>query len=523
MLQFTEQQRLAEGDRKGDIVKMRKTGIISGLIICAISFFLSVPVAVCAQDLSGAETRLFADRGPSIPENQDRLGLWDKPEDFMGLTYETPTSSSTLTQRTDEAGQKGEYGAFYFSNDPLLSQYIDTAIYANPAIWESEHGWRAALQRIPQVSALPDPMFSIAQFIHKPETRVGPQDTLLSISQKFPWVGKLDARGEMALRDALAAAEQYQAQIREIVVGVKRAYYDLAYLDEAIRVTEQDKELLEHFGEVAETRYSTGKGIQQAVIKIQAEITRDDDRLYLLRQQRETVAANLNTLMDRPPHEPIPSLSALSMPGAQIDLERLYATGRLNRHELKAAGYMIEKGEQAIRLAKKEYFPDFTVGFNYIFVDDRKDAAGKLMPPEDNGRDAYSIMLGFNIPLWEGKLMSGVREAKEIKLASERGYDKVENAMDFSIRDGFLRAETTFDQVALYRGVLIPQAEQALDSTQAAYATGQLNALDLIDSERFLLSVRLADARLRSDYMKALADIERAIGTAFPDEQALQK
>jgi len=326
----------------------------------------------------------------------------------------------------------------------------------------------------------------------------------------------------MALRDALAGAEQYQAQIREIVAAVKRANYDLAYLDEAIRITRDDKELLEHFEEVAETRYSTGKGIQQAVIKIQAEITRDDDRLYLLRQQRESVAANLNTLMDRPAHEPIPTLVGLSVPTVSLDLEPLYASGRLNRHELKAAGYMIEKGDQAIRLARKDYFPDFTVGFNYIFVDDRKDRLGKLNPPEDNGRDAYSIMLGFNIPLWEGKLMSGVREAKEIKLASERSYEKVENAMEFSIRDGVLRAETTFDQLALYERVLIPQARQALDSTEAAYATGQLNALDLIDSERFLLTVRLARAKLGADYMKALADIERAIGAAFPAKEHIR-
>ncbi len=455
-------------------------------------------------------------RGHYGSESQDRLGLRDTPEDYMQLIYETPTSDSELTRRTDESGQMTAYAQFYYSDDQLLSQYIDAAIFANPSIWEAEHRWRAALQRIPQVSALPDPMFGITQFIHKPETRVGPQETILSISEKFPWFGKLDAKGEIALREALAAAERYQARIREIVAAVKRAYYDLAYFDEAIRVTQQDKGLLEHFEEIAQTRYETGKGIQQAVIKLQAEITRDEDRLYLFRQQRESVAANLNSLMNRPPHDPVPSLLKPDAPFVHFSLEQLYETGQANRHELKAANYMIERGDQAIRLAKKEYFPDFTVGFNYIFVDDRKDALGKLNPPEDNGRDAYSVTLGFNIPLWEGKLTSGVREAEETKRASERGYDTVKNNMEFSIRDAFLRATTTFEQLQLYDKVLIPQAEQALESTEAAYAAGRLNALDLIDSERFLLNVKLAGARLASDYMKALADIERATGAAFP-------
>jgi outer membrane protein TolC len=409
-----------------------------------------------------------------------------------------------------------DFSAFYFSNDAVLADLIKSAIGANPAIGSSEYSWRAALQRIPQASALPDPMVSITHFIEETETRVGPQQDIISISQKVPWFGKLDARGEIALRDALAAAERYQAQIRDVVLAVKRAYYDLQYLDEALRITEEDKELLDHFEEIAQKRYATGKGIQQGVIKIQAEITRDDDRMESLRQQRESAAARLNTLLARPPHHPVPRQDELMVPRVAMDMEHLYETGRSNRHELRAARYMVEKGDQAVRLAKKEYFPDFTVGFNYIFVDDRDDAAAKLNPPDDNGRDAYAVMLGFNIPLWEGKNMSAVREAEEMRRASESNYQSVENMMEYSVRDSVLRAETVYEQIALYGRVLIPQAEQALDSTQSAYATGKLNALDLIDSERFLLTVRLTHARLKADYMKALAEIERAIGTAFP-------
>lgn len=535
MLRFTKKDLFAIEQERGRDMKARETIGMARLLIFATLALLLAPASVGAGWLKEreqsaiverpieAEKQVFAERGPSVSEDQDRLGLWDSPEDFMEIIYERPTDASTLTQRVDETGQMSEYAEFYYFGDELLSRYIDEAIYANPGIWESEHLWRAALERIPQVSALPDPMFSITQFIQKPETRVGPQETMLSLSERFPWFGKLDARGEMALRDALAASERYQARIRDVVLAVKRAYYDLAFLDEAIRITEQDRELLGHFEEIAQTRYATGKGIQQAVIKIQAEISKDDDRLLLLRQQRATVAANLNTLRDRPAHASIPRVPPLNAPKVETDLQGLYAAGRANRHELKAARYQIEKGDQAIRLAKKEYFPDLTVGFSYTFVDDRKDFAGKLIPPEDNGRDAYAIMLGFNIPLWEGKLMSGVREAREVRRASERSYDNVENSMEFSIRDAVLRTETSFDQLGLFRRVLIPQAEQALSSTEAAYATGQLNALDLLDSERFLLNVRLSHARLNSDYLKALADVERAIGTAFPTGESLIK
>jgi outer membrane protein TolC len=487
------------------------------LIAACFSFFLLANTHAFAEQ-AVQESSISADADAVARSTDDRFRRGETPESFMELAYRDSVGRSRIMSRTGEDGGMADYKAFYYSNDAVLSGYIDKAIYANPAIWEAEHRWRAALQRIPQVSSLPDPMVTITPFISSPETRVGPQELALGISQKFPWFGKLDAKGEIALRDALAAAEQYQAQIREIVTAVKRAYYSLAYLDEAIRITAEDKELLEHFEEMAQARYSTGKGIQQAVIKIQAEITSDDERMYMLRQQRESVAANLNTLMDRLPHDPVPSLAAVTIPDVSLNLDELYKTGRTHRHELKAAEYMIEKGEQAEILAKKEFFPDFNVGLNYIFVDEREDRAGRLNRPEDNGQDVFAVMLGFNIPLWEGKKMSRVRGATELKYANERMYEKVENSMAFAVRDGVLRAETALDQMNLYEKVLIPQAEQALESTEAAYATGKLGSLDLIDSERFLIKVRLAQAKLKSDYMKALADIERAVGAAFPAE-----
>ncbi len=475
------------------------------LVICAVPLIL-IPGISFGQESSDAETNLFANKTPPAQEAREQLSLHMSPEELMKLSYGAPASPADLTLRTNEEGGMTDYEAFYFSGDPLLTSFINSAIYANPAIWESEHLWHAALQKIPQATALPDPMFSVS-FQDSPENM---DMTMFSLSQQLPWFGKLSLKGQMALKDAEAAREQYQAQIRDIVQMVKQSYYDLAFLDESIRVTNQDKGLLEHFEEVAETRYSTGRGIQQEVIKIQAEISRDDERLQMLTQQRESAAANLNTLMNRPPQEPIATLTGLSVPEATFDLKQLYATGQTNKQELKAARYMVEKGDDAIRLAKKEYYPDFNISTSYTRVGER--------PPGMLDR-GYEIMLGVNLPIWRSKLRAGVREAQATKLASERDYDKINNTMEFSVRDGVLRAETTSSQMRLYEKVLIPQAEQSLDSTEAAYSTGKLNALDLIDSERFLLEVRTGYAQLKTQYLKALADIERAIGAAFPMKQ----
>jgi outer membrane protein TolC len=79
-----------------------------------------------------------------------------------------------------------------------------------------------------------------------------------------------------------------------------------------------------------------------------------------------------------------------------------------------------------------------------------------------------------------------------------------------------IRAETLREQIRLFERALIPQSEEALRSTEAAYETAQLGVLDLLDSERVLLGVRLMHARYRADLLIALAKLERAIGTRFP-------
>ena len=71
--------------------------------------------------------------------------------------------------------------------------------------------------------------------------------------------------------------------------------------------------------------------------------------------------------------------------------------------------------------------------------------------------------------------------------------------------------------MALFANTLIPQAEQALRSSEAAYSTGTIGVLELLDSERVLLDSRLGLAQLDSDYRKSLAEMERAIGARFPE------
>lgn len=404
----------------------------------------------------------------------------------------------------------------FYADQSDLKAYVETALQKHPALLESWARYRSAWQKIPQATAMPDPAFTYTQSLRSVETRVGPQYNTFSLSQKFPWFGKLDLKGQTLAKAAVGRFQLFRAQEREVIHQVKQSFYDLIYLDWADRITREELLLLEHYEQLAQSRYGTGRGRQQDVIKIQAELTRVLNKLEILNQQRQSAAAQLNSLMDRRPEETVPLTSEPDLPLVELDLDGLYELGTRNRHELKAVNAFIEKTEKQIELAKKDFWPDFSLSAGFINVGDRNDPPGLLLPPLDNGKNAYNISVGLNIPIWRDKYRAGVLEATENLIAEKQNYMNIRNSMEFSVRDQVIRIEALRSQIELLNRALIPQAEQALQSSESAYETGQARALDLLDSERLLLESRLIKARYFTDYLKALASLERAIGTKFP-------
>jgi len=405
------------------------------------------------------------------------------------------------------------------NNDSELAVLIEEALERNPRVREAFFDYQSVLRRIPQVTALPDPVLAVTQHARTPETRVGPQTTIVSLSQKFPWFGKLSDQGKIVAKQAAVRDELYQARRAEVVRQVKLAYYDIGYIDRALAITHEEEELLKHYETLAQARYSQGVGLQQGVVKLQAEITRVLNRRQEFARQRVDAEAVLNLLRDRPADGLVRGGKPGKRPIAAFDSADLYRTGRENRPEVKAAFLQIESQEKGIHLAQRQRMPDFTLGASWGNILGRRDEAGRLSPPANNGKDVYSVTVGVNIPIFRSKYEAGIQEATERFSAAREGYRDAVNQVELSVRSIGFRLETIDEQIALFERALLPQTEQALRSVESAYATGSSGVLDLLDSERTLLEARLGLARLETDYMKALAEMERAIGSAFPEER----
>ena len=401
------------------------------------------------------------------------------------------------------------------ASDERLARLVEEALANNPSVRQAFAEYQAALHRVPQVTALPDPSLSVTQYARSIETRAGPQQRTLTVSQVFPGFGKRSAKGQIAAKAAAELDERYQAQRSEVSNQVKRAYFELGYVDAALDLSREDGQLLDHFEELARRRYAQGFGQQADVVRLQVRITQTLNDRETLARQRVDLEAWLNSTRARPPDTPVAEVRLGELRQVRLDLGSLADVGKRHKPELRAAFRRLEGREMGVQLARKQFRPDFTAGVTWGNVRARGALPGGVVLPS-NGKDAYGVTVGMSLPLRRGKYDAGVRAAAESVVAARQAYRASVTVMESQIRSLSFRLETVQRQIRLFRDTLLPQAEQAFNATREAYSNGGLEVVSLLDVQRMLLDVRLGLVRLQTDYLNALADLELAIGTEVP-------
>ncbi len=386
-----------------------------------------------------------------------------------------------------------------------LQELVEEALRKNPDLQSARTNYEARTHRPSQVSAPPDPMlgFNYMGNLMPPftEQRNDPSSfRQIMVTQEIPYPGKLRLRGEVAGREASAEWWNYEAVRRRVVADVKVAYYNLFTVQKAIEITLKDKDLLERLEKIAEAEYRVGKGIQQDVLRAQLEITSLEQRLEVLRQQQKTAEVRINTLLFRNPDQPLPPVAEYEKSPFAYTLDELYEAALKNGPELNRDEQMISRNQYAVRLASKEYYPDFSVGFAY-----QQRSSG--LP------DMYGLGFNVNIPIWyKKKQREGVAEATLDLRSAEKARENARTSLFFDVKQEYLAAKTSSDLSDLYARALVPQSTLALDSSIASYEVGKVDFLSMLTNFRSILDYEINYYEQLGNFQMALARLEAMVG-----------
>lgn len=393
-----------------------------------------------------------------------------------------------------------------------LEEILTEAALNNPGLKAAFHEWKAALEKVPQVRALPDPQLTFAYFIQEIETRVGPQQQKIGIMQMFPWFGKRKLMGSAAAEAANAAKELYQAVKLDLFYRVKETYYDYYYAVKTVSILEENVRLLKDLEEVIRSRYRTGSAQFSGLVKIQVELDKLADRLKSAKEVLHPLQTRLNALINRPFNAPLSVPGEIPANTPRLSHEHLVSLLKQHNPILRAGDAMTAKEQNGIKLAKKNYYPDFSIGVDYMLTG-KSDMPGVA----DNGKDPIAAMISLRLPIHTKKNKAAVNEAHARYNSAMNRQKENENNLLARLDMILFKYRDAQRKMLLYSDSLLPRARQALEVTRSSFETGKAGFMDFIDSQRLLLTFELEYEEAKTLRAQRLAEIEMLTGNNLSD------
>ncbi|MES2178512.1 MAG: TolC family protein [Gemmatimonadota bacterium] len=440
-----------------------------------------------------------------------------------------PTSASAAGRPVDEP-----------SDAPTLDSLVALALAINPAIRAAGSRIDAARARVGPAAALADPMLMLG-IINQPLGRgpggggdamaspSGPDEMtmrMVGVSQTLPFPGKRPLARLGAELEVAVARASVDVVRRQVEYDVKAAWYDIAFIDQALTIVDRNRDVLAGLIKVAEARYGLGSAGQQDVLRARVEATRLAETASELIEQRHAAVALLNGVLDRPVATEVPPLAvperlARAAVGTSADvirftsaalgaraadsplrsLEELQSAAVQASPELREQEAMIAVQRAKLELARKASLPDVDLSLQY------GQRSGGLP-------DMVSATVSFPLAVFKGRKQDQqVIESTALLHAATADRAARTNAVRAEVTRLVAEIERERTRLALTVKAILPQGRAAMMSSVSSYQTGKAEFLAVLENQATVFSYETEYFRALSDFATRVAALERVVGT----------
>jgi len=246
-----------------------------------------------------------------------------------------------------------------------LNECISIALQQNPLILSSYKQHKAALARINQAKALPQPSLDYDSDLQPSLFHFkGSGESYLGVSQAIEFPGKMSLRGKIAFKESSIILQDIDLLKLEITFLVKQAFYGLLLSREKLRYAEQNLDLSKDFLEKTELKQDAGDVAKVEALRAQVEVSKAENELKSASNEVKLAKAMLNFLLARKKYDPIEVRGELRRPPIPLDAEELIERALSVRPEVKKIQFSLEREE----LVKKQGYLSYLPGFkNFKF------------------------------------------------------------------------------------------------------------------------------------------------------------
>ena len=394
-----------------------------------------------------------------------------------------------------------------------LSEVYHDAQTANPRFAAARARARAADARVSAAGLPPDPELQLG-FMNYSLPDLEPMDPLgmtqLQLMQMVPIGGKLHLSKSIARAQASASGLRASDAGWEVRGEVAMAFYDLYRTERGLHVARGTIRLLQDVRSIAESMYRVGEGRQADVLRAQVALARMIEDTVRMTTMRAGMAARLNAVLDRPFDAVVGPPLLPVFPDTIPSLDTLVMLAQAERPMVKAGEVELDAANAQLKLARREIWPDLTVGIQY---GQRRGEMGV----ERMG----SLMVGASIPVFARSRQlrmreeaAAMREMATADLAAMRADTRAR------VTEAYANLVRARNLAALYRTTILPQAEATVGSALAAYRAGSVDFMTLLDSRMTVNAYLQELLALDAEQGKVWAELEMLTGRELFDANA---
>ena len=370
-------------------------------------------------------------------------------------------------------------GMSAFAGELKISGLIEEALKNSPEIIASLSKIEAARYRVPQATSLPDPMFTFGYqnegFDRYTYGEEQGSQWMFSASQQFLFPGKRALKGEMVQRDVESMEAMHELLKLKTVARVKELYFDLFLAYKNIDLFKDKRNLFLRIEDLTLARYAAGKAIQQEVLMAQTEKYMLLEKEEMFNQKIQSLEVMLRAAIGREDATPLGRPSDLVHQPFYLDAREAVKTALSNSPEIKSRNKIIEAADTKIRMAQREYYPDFSINAAY------SNRAGDF-------KDMWSATATISIPLYfKTKQEPAVREAKASLAQVKQELEAVKLMISAAIQDNLSMLRSSEKLMDLYTNGLIPKNTQDVNLALTEYTNGRTDLIVVISRLKILL------------------------------------
>jgi outer membrane protein TolC len=393
----------------------------------------------------------------------------------------------------------------YNAKGQSLNDYYTIAAENNPELKAKYKEFEAAMQKIPQVSSLPDPNLSMGYFISPVETRLGPQNVRLSLSQMFPWFGTLKAQKNAA---TLLAESKYQAFLNaknQLFSQVAAVYYPLYELLKLKDIEQENIKILESYKNIANAKFENGKGSLVDVLRVDIMIKDAQTNLEILNKKEPALTSWFNSILNRKYDEKIvvsKKIETIELP-IEYRKDSIATNPILQELELKK-----QASEATIEVARKQGLPKLGVGLDYVFV------GNGMNNFPDSGKDVIMPMVTVSLPIFRKKYDAAVTEAKLMQENYSFQKEAYENKLNGTYYKLVFELQKERDLLKLYEGQVITLSK-SLSLLFAYYSNANKDFEEVLRMQQELLKYQKLQLSSISTFHVKLAELDYLTAKQF--------